>query len=192
MDRLRHDSPPLPRSLVGRVGALVSRLEQVFGAPAHAPDPGTRASAGLAHPIPGLQVLVVDDNPANLADACGLLQPWGITPMLAADGAEAVALARQRSFDLILMDLQMPVLDGLGATRQIRVFEHEQRSTRVPVLAYTSYALDNDVLRDCGVDGVLEKPCSAGELQDCLRRWCAYRSSADVDTDATVGAPSQR
>ena len=85
-------------------------------------------------PPSGLHVLVVDDNPSNLAEACELLSRWGITPILATDGAEAVAVARERELDLILMDLQMPVLDG-------------------------------DVLRQCGLDGVLEKPCNAMALQ---------------------------
>ena len=120
-----------------------------------------------------LHVLVVDDSPSNLADACALFSGLGITPILATDGAEAVALARECELDLILMDLQMPVLDGLGATKQIRAAERERCRSRAPVLAYTSCVLDSDVLRQCGLDGVLEKPCSAVALQECLRRWCS-------------------
>jgi CheY-like chemotaxis protein len=126
-------------------------------------------------PSSELHVLVVDDDPSNLADACELLSRWGITPIVAVDGAEAVAVARERELDLILMDLQMPVLDGLAATKQIRAGERERRRTPAPVLAYTSCALDSDVLRQCGLDGVLEKPCSAMALQECLRRWCGPR-----------------
>jgi two-component system, sensor histidine kinase and response regulator len=122
-----------------------------------------------------LHVLVVDDNPSNLAEACDLLSHWGITPIVAMDGAEAVAVARERELDLILMDLQMPVLDGLAATKQIRAGEQERRSPRAPVLAYTSCVIHGDVLRQCGLDGVLEKPCSAVALQECLRRWCGPR-----------------
>jgi CheY-like chemotaxis protein len=124
-----------------------------------------------------LQVLVVDDNPSNLADACELFSHWGITPLVAADGAEAVAVARECELDLILMDLQMPVLDGLAATKQIRAGEQERCSARAPVLAYTSCVLDSDVLRQCGLDGVLEKPCSAVALQECLHRWCGAHGS---------------
>jgi two-component system, sensor histidine kinase and response regulator len=127
----------------------------------------------------GLGVLVVDDNPSNLAFADDLLRSLGIVPTLAEDGAEAVALAGARTFDLILMDLQMPVLDGLAATQRIRAVEHERSAGRVPVLAYTSYALDRNLLRYCGLDGVLEKPCSAQTLQDCLLRWCARGPAAD-------------
>jgi CheY-like chemotaxis protein len=126
-----------------------------------------------------LGVLVVDDNPSNLAFAGDLLRILGITPTLAEDGAEAVALAGTRTFDLILMDLQMPVQDGLAATKCIRAAEHERSAARVPVLAYTSYALDRNLLRDCGLDGVLAKPCSAQALEGCLLRWCARYLAAD-------------
>ena len=121
----------------------------------------------------GLSVLVVDDDPSNLECADDLLRGLGITPTLAEDGAKAVALAGARTFDLILMDLQMPLLDGLAATKRIRADEHERSAARVPVLAYTGCALDGKLLRDCGLDGVLGKPCTARALQDCLLRWCA-------------------
>jgi CheY-like chemotaxis protein len=130
-----------------------------------------------------LCVLVVDDDPANLRFADDLLRSLGITPTLAEDGAEAVALAGARTFDLILMDLQMPVQDGLAATKRIRADEHERSAARVPVLAYTGCAFDGKLLRDCGLDGVLDKPCSAQALQDCLLRWCAR----DLAADAAVG-----
>jgi two-component system, sensor histidine kinase and response regulator len=128
---------------------------------------------------PGPRVLVVDDNPDNLEFADDLLRRLGITPTLAEDGVEAVALAGSRAFDLILMDLQMPLLDGLAATKRIRVAEHERLAARVPVLAYTSHALDRELLRDCGLDGVLDKPCTAQALQECLLRWCARGLDAD-------------
>jgi CheY-like chemotaxis protein len=125
----------------------------------------------------GLSVLVVDDDPSNLGVASDMLRNLGVTPALADNGAQAVALAQAQAFDLILMDLQMPVLDGLGATKRIRVFERERSAARVPVLAYTSFAVDKNLLRDCGLDGVLDKPCSRQALQDCLLRWCAREAA---------------
>jgi CheY-like chemotaxis protein len=126
-----------------------------------------------ASPRPdALCVLVVDDNPANLMVAAEMLSLWGIKTLLAADGAEAVALACELRPALILMDLQMPVLDGLAATRQIRCFEREQSLARVPVVAYTSGSWRGPFLQDFGFDGLLDKPCDATTLHACLSRWC--------------------
>jgi CheY-like chemotaxis protein len=137
----------------------------------------------------GLRVLVADDNPAHLWDVNELLGRLGITAALAGDGAEAVALAAVGDYDLILLDLQMPVLDGLGAARQIRQFEQAQSQARTPMLAYTSQAIDVRVLRDCGLDGVLDKPCSAVTLRQCLQRWCAAPAhrGGGFDRIATAG-----
>jgi two-component system, sensor histidine kinase and response regulator len=132
-----------------------------------------RSAARSGQPRSGLRVLVVDDNPLYLADACELLSCWGITPILATEGTDAVAVARTHELDLILMDLQMPLLDGLAATKQIRAYEQDRSCARAPVLAYTSCTLDGAILRECGLDGVLEKPCSAMALRECLLRWCA-------------------
>ncbi len=124
-------------------------------------------------PAQQVSVLVVDDNPVNLLLVSEMLSWWGIKAMLADDGADAVALAYAQRLDLILMDLQMPVLDGLGATRQIRRFEQEHNLPRVPVVAYTTSAMSWKVLEDFGLDDVLEKPCGLPALQECLQQWCA-------------------
>jgi CheY-like chemotaxis protein len=121
-----------------------------------------------------------------------LLHRWGIAPILATDGAQAVELACGCDFDLILMDLQMPVLDGLAATKRIRAHEHERCCARVPVLAYTSCVLADDLLRDCGVDGVLEKPCDARALHECLLRWCGPGRDTDHEPDALAVEQSNR
>jgi CheY-like chemotaxis protein len=159
------------------VNAVRALADRSLPCPAHAAGETFGGPRGL-----GLSVLVVDDDPANLEFANDSLRTLGITPTLAEDGAEAVALAGARTFDLILMDLQMPVLDGLSATKRIRADERERAAARVPVLAYTGCALDGRLLRDCGLDGVLNKPCSARALQDCLLRWCA----PDLTPDGAV------
>lgn len=133
-----------------------------------------------------LRVLVADDNPANLMVASEMLAYFGIKSVLAADGAEAVAMAAKTRLDLILMDLQMPVLDGLGATRQIRRSERDQVRARVPVVAYTSISGNRLQFSDHGIDDVLEKPCEMRAMRECLIRWCppqgsiAERSEADA------------
>lgn len=119
----------------------------------------------------GRQVLVVDDNPVNLMIASEMLSSFNVSALVAADGAEAVALAGDLQLDLILMDLQMPVLDGLSALRQIRAAELARKSARVNVVAYTSSSPAWAVMEVCGFDGVLGKPCDHADLRDCLARW---------------------
>jgi len=86
-------------------------------------------------------VLVVDDNPVNLMAISTPMESREILPVLAADGAEAVALTSELHFDLILMDLQMPILDGLAATSAIRRFESDFSKPAVPVVAYFNMTL---------------------------------------------------
>ncbi|WP_290891315.1 response regulator [Arenimonas sp.] len=149
----------------------------------HALLPGQRPGASGPPRPPG--ILVVDDNPVNLLLATAMLEDRGITPLLAADGAEAVALALELPLDLVLMDLQMPLLDGFGATRQIRRLERELGRARLPIVAFTaSTQLDAQRLQACEFDGVLQKPCEEQALLDCLRRWSvtagAWLATADA------------
>ena len=174
-----------PRRRLTWIADALMRVRTTLTA-AMTPRPAAPAQRESLPPA-GLRVLVADDNPANLGHACELLRCWGITPTVAADGSEAVSLACRREFDLILMDLQMPLLDGLGATKRIRAFEAARSVARTPVLAYTSHAVDDRLLRQCGLDGVLEKPCSALDLQQCLQRWCVHAGSPKCDR-ADVGA----
>lgn len=121
------------------------------------------------------RVMVVDDVEASRWNVEELLWPRGIRPVHAADGAEAVALACGQRFDLILMDIQMPVLDGLKAAAQIRHYESTHGRASAAIVAYTSGAIadDEEGLRACGIDGSLGKPCTAQSLEACLLRWCA-------------------
>lgn len=133
----------------------------------------SRVAPIAAHPP--LRILVVDDSEVNRLLACALLSPWGIEPTLAAEGDEAVRLAREAVFDLILMDVDMPVMNGLEATARIRGFDADHATHReVPVVAYTGgpFPADAHELRLCGMDALLRKPCAAGEMAACLRRFC--------------------
>ncbi|MDP3223598.1 MAG: response regulator [Rubrivivax sp.] len=143
------------------------------------PEGGATAFAGrTAHCYGPVRVLLVDDNPVNLMLMSALLESRGLVPTLAADGAEAVALACELPFDLVLMDLQMPILDGLGATAAIRRFEADQSRAATPVLAYSSTCPGEKVLSRHGLNGSLSKPCDDQELEDCLVQWCPrYRPS---------------
>ncbi len=126
------------------------------------------------------RVLVVDDNPVNLMVISALMESRGLVPVLADDGTQAVALARELPFDLILMDLQMPILDGFAATLAIRRFEGSTSRPAVPIVAYSSTAPSEGILKRHGLNGSLRKPCEDRDLEDCLSRWCAgYRSPPD-------------
>jgi CheY-like chemotaxis protein len=176
------------------MAGLVTLVERAVGRPGVALGPGDSTAPGGP---PGAcagrpQILVVDDNPSHLGNACEALGSWGITPMVAEDGAEAVALAGVYTFDLILMDLQMPVLDGLAATKQIRIQELERSRARVPVLAHTSQSVESGLLLRCGVDGVLEKPCDPASLRQCLLRWCGPPAGYAFERGGQAGRPSPR
>ena len=153
---------------------LARRLRRLFATPASS-DIGLPV---IDIPVPidkwpaGACVLVADDNPVNLMVASEMLAYFGIGSLQVADGAEAVAMAANTRLDLILMDLQMPVLDGLGATRQIRNFERAQDRARVPVVAYTSFSGNRLQISHHGIDDVLEKPCELQAMRQCLLRWC--------------------
>jgi CheY-like chemotaxis protein len=118
------------------------------------------------------RVLVVDDNPCNLGAVSEMLEQCGISALLAADGAEAVLLCREMDFDLVLMDLQMPVLDGLAATSTIRRREALHARPHAAVVAFSSSGLPCGLMDSCGFSGTLCKPCSLAELEACLVRWC--------------------
>jgi len=139
-------------------------------------------------PADGRCVLIVDDNPLNLMLASEMLWSLGLRNLQAADGAEAVAMACEVRLDLILMDLQMPVLDGLAATRQIRRLEREHRRARVPVVAYTSSAPGMSLLQSAGIDDLLDKPCDRVSLQGCVQRWCPKFSPAEITARAIMTA----
>lgn len=128
-----------------------------------------------------LRVLLVDDCPVQQLLTCALLARWKIVPQIACDGLEAVLLAGEQDFDIILMDVEMPVMDGLTATARIRRGERRARRERlVPVVAYTTgnLAADERRWRMCGMNGVLNKPCDALGMSECLERWCPSEFAA--------------
>jgi CheY-like chemotaxis protein len=136
-----------------------------------------------------VRVLVVDDSALNLALISGLLASRGLVPMLAANGSEAVLLVRELQFDLVLMDLQMPVLDGFQATEAIRQMEGASGRAAVPILAHSSMTLSPRVLAAYGINGSLTKPCDDGDLEACLVRWCPGYRAQPVPLPDAGGVP---
>jgi len=122
-------------------------------------------------------VLLVEDNPVNQLVATRMLQLEGCEVDLAANGAEAVARAHGRVYDLILMDCHMPVMDGFEATRRLRA--EMAPASRPPILALTASVLDEDreLCRQAGMDAALAKPLQRAALAEALTHW-VYRKAA--------------
>jgi CheY-like chemotaxis protein len=115
-----------------------------------------------------LNVLVVDDNPLNARLATVLLERHGHAVMVAGDGAEALAIVAAGEVDAVLMDVQMPGMDGLEATRRIRALETPAAAT--PIIAVTANAAlpDLEACRDAGMDDVVTKPIEPSGLLAAL------------------------
>jgi signal transduction histidine kinase/ActR/RegA family two-component response regulator len=130
---------------------------------------GPAAAAGATRPAQ--RVLLVEDNPVNRMVAGEMLSMLGCALVLAENGREALALLAQAPVDLILMDLQMPVMDGISATRALRAREVAQGlpRTRVIALSGNSAADYGDACTEAGMDGFLVKPVSLESLQSVLR-----------------------
>ena len=115
--------------------------------------------------LPPLRILLAEDSLANQKLAIGLLKRWGHSTTVANNGAEAVDLAAQGGFDVILMDIQMPVMDGMEATALIRQ-EQSRTGQHVPIIAMTAHAMKGDKERclASGMDAYVSKPVRPNDL----------------------------
>jgi two-component system sensor histidine kinase/response regulator len=134
---------------------------------------GARDVAELTRdqPAHGAVILVVEDNVINQKVAVGLLKRLGYHAEVADSGAKALHALESTTYALVLMDCQMPGMDGLEATRLLR--RREPAGTHVPVIAMTGHAADEDRQRclDAGMDDYLTKPIMIDELRSVLARW---------------------
>ncbi len=123
-----------------------------------------------AVPLIGLDVLLVEDQVVNQKLAITLLRRWGHQVTLAVDGLQALALLAQRRFDLVLMDVMVPVMDGLEVTRRFRTTEV---GTRTPIVAMTAGAArgDRDMCLAAGMDDYIAMPIDTDQLRAKLRRY---------------------
>ena len=162
-------------SAVGQGSTFAFTLELQPGRPLDlallASGSQTRPGALTAATAPeGLHVLLVEDHPINQKLAISLIERSGHRVTLAQNGEEGLHAAMQNDFDLVFMDMQMPVMDGLQATRAIRAYELDQCKQRVPIVAMTANAMPSDrqACADAGMDGFLSKPFKANELRTIL------------------------
>lgn len=167
---------PLDRSLFRaelampvRVGALTDVLVPLIAPHAHIP--GQRSgTAELGEALPALRILLVEDNAVNQKVGRLLLRSLGQNDVeIAGNGHEAVAAATARPFDLILMDIQMPELDGLGATRRIRESDLAWTQPRIIALTAAASGADREACSAAGMDDYVAKPIRVEALLAAMR-----------------------
>jgi len=131
-------------------------------------------SALNSYELEGVRVLLVEDNPVNQKVAIRMLQKLGCVVELAENGQQALEKLERASYDIVLMDMQMPVMDGLTATRLLRQREQQTGHHQV-VIALTANAMqtDREQCLDAGMDDYLSKPLTLDALRSTLFRWVA-------------------
>ena len=144
--------------------------------PTTAPAP-TAAPAGTGRKSTAAHILVAEDLFINQAVIESILLDAGHTVAFASNGREAVEAVGRESFDLILMDMEMPELDGIGATRAIR--QSAGSMQQVPIIAVTANALESEArrCRDAGMNDHLTKPIDRAALLAVIDRWVAPKTA---------------
>ena len=135
-----------------------------------------------------LRILLAEDNPINQAVALKTLEKMGHQTTLARDGREALAALEKASYDLVFMDVQMPEMDGLTATRKIRERE-SQTVAHIPIIAMTAHAMKGDRERclAAGMDGYLTKPVSSPQIAEEVARVLGTRQSCMPAPELQIG-----
>ncbi len=137
-----------------------------------------------------LRILFVEDMPDSQKVGLRLFQAYGHRVKLAKDGREAVELFDSESFDLVVMDLQMPEMDGWQAAREIR--RRERSSGRVPIVAVSAYSLhiDRRQFDEAGIDAFVAKPIDSARLMMTIDALCGDNDRPSNDRSATESSAS--
>ncbi|WP_295449221.1 response regulator [uncultured Thiodictyon sp.] len=172
------DSPEIDLALSKPVRLALLRdalFQLVHG---RTPEPTAGAPQHPTRQLTG-RILLAEDNLVNQKVACGMLRKLGLTVEVADHGAAALELIAQRSYDAVLMDVQMPVMDGFAATRELRSREQHSGGPRLPVIAMTANAMsgDRDLCLAAGMDDYIPKPVRLAELHRVLDHWLAVPSA---------------
>ena len=162
-----------------RTATLIRRLETLFGTSPKTVAPDQAKRTKLADDLP-LSVLLVEDNLVNQKVASRFLDRMGYSSDLASNGVEGVAAAENKSYDLILMDVQMPEMDGFTASREIR--KRLPADAQPKIVALTANALqgDRELCLDAGMDDYITKPVKMHELTQVIRRQFSPSPGAKV------------
>jgi signal transduction histidine kinase/ligand-binding sensor domain-containing protein/DNA-binding response OmpR family regulator len=173
--------------------AALRRAEGLSGGAGAAPD----AAADLA--AIGAHVLLVEDEPVNAAVAQGYLEELGCTSVWVEGGREAVARSATERFDLIMMDLNMPTMDGFATTRLIRqqergIREYARGMARIPIIALTAHDAKNHraACLAAGMDDLMSKPYTLDQCAQLLRRWIKRSPHDAVEAARAAARPTPR
>jgi CheY-like chemotaxis protein len=169
------------------LNAVLAALGKLAAEPETAPAPPGIPAPGT---LRGLRILVVEDNEFNQELVASLLKKWGHVAVPAGNGKEALAAWEREPFDLILMDVQMPDMDGFAATGVIRAKERDTNA-HVPIVALTAHAMKGDRERclAAGMDAYASKPIRAAELFEVIARLLSSDVEGAKGTPGPEGPP---
>jgi signal transduction histidine kinase/DNA-binding response OmpR family regulator len=154
-----------------RKSELLSAILTSLGAKSANSAPDLAARHSPRETTGNLRILVAEDNPVNQKIVFRMLEKMGHATTIAGNGQEALAALEANSFDLVFMDVQMPEMDGLTATKCIRERE-EQTGLRLPIVAMTAHAMkgDQDLCLAAGMDGYISKPVTGTQIKETIAR----------------------
>ena len=171
---------------------LLKTINQALGRIAHRQPDTLAAPEKNQETLPDfsalhLRILLAEDNVTNQQVALGILKKMGVTAIAVTNGLEAVEALDATPFDLVLMDVQMPVMGGLEATMKIRKSCKIIENRAIPILAMTAHAMQSDKIKclDVGMNDHISKPISATMLGDALQNWL-NRMTDDTDSPSTT------
>lgn len=180
-----------------RIAHLHNSLDTALGMTTAWPLDLTRTAPAAPQELLVGRILLAEDNPVNQEVATGMLTSLGCQVTVAATGREALLVLEQSALDLVLMDMHMPEMDGLEATRVIRQREAYTGVAHIPIIAMTAnaFAQDRAACLAAGMDDYLSKPYTLEQLRTLLHRWLAPLAAAVCptapagrDADPTCGA----
>lgn len=176
-----------------RQSQLYNSLLAVVGPPPHPPgepEPGPSRAQGPQTSASTVQILLAEDNRANQYVAQGMLETLGCEVHVVENGLQALRALEASHYDLVLMDCQMPVMDGYETARRLRKREQEQGLPRLPIVALTAHAMEGDREQclNSGMDDYLSKPFVRAQLREMIGKWVPGRLKAEEAPAVTPGS----